>query len=104
MNPDIQTPPEFQFYVQQHGLTGKREFERNSIPGLGKSLNKAHDNLQKQVRINTLFDEKLLDAQSRLRFARGWIWVLTLTIAGSWALIFGMVKLWLEPILERVPR
>jgi hypothetical protein len=49
-------------------------------------------------------NRKLLNAQSRLRFARGWIWVLTLAMAGSWALIFGMVKLWLEPILEKVPR
>ena len=49
-------------------------------------------------------NKKLLDSESRLRFARGWIWVLTLTIIGSWGLIFGMVKLWLEPILERVPR
>jgi hypothetical protein len=47
---------------------------------------------------------ELLDAQSRLRFARGWIWVLTLAIGGSWALIALMLKLWLLPILEKVPR
>jgi len=46
----------------------------------------------------------MLDCKSKLRFARGWIWVLTLAMGGSWALIFGMIRLWLLPILEKVPR
>lgn len=52
-DPDVQTPSEFQFYVQQHGVRMPREFERGSLPGLQKSLTKAHDNLAKQVGINT---------------------------------------------------
>lgn len=49
-------------------------------------------------------DKKLLDAESKLRFFKGWIWVLGLAIAGSWAVTVSVLKLWLLPILEKVPR
>lgn len=79
--PEIQTPPEFQFYVQQNGIQKtKREFERDSIPGMQKSLSKAHDNLHKQVRINTTLYAALTDAKRR-------IWLLTLFLGGEGAIV-----------------
>jgi hypothetical protein len=49
-------------------------------------------------------DKKLLDAESKLRFAKGWIWVLGLAIVGSWGVTVSVLKLWLLPLLEKVPR
>jgi hypothetical protein len=49
-------------------------------------------------------DEQLLDARSKLRFCKGWIWVLSLAIGGSWAVTALLLKLWLIPILEKVSK
>lgn len=95
--PEIQTPPEFQFYVQQHGISkNKREFERDSIPGLQKSLSKAHDNLAKQVGINTRIYAQLLTAHRRLDRDAIKIWVLTLLLGGEGALLLWLANLVME--------
>jgi hypothetical protein len=46
----------------------------------------------------------LLDAQSSLRWAKGLIKLLSAAIVGSWAVTALLIKLWLLPILEKVPR
>ena len=81
--PEIQTPPEFQFYVQQNGIQKtQREFERDSIPGLQKSLSKAHDNLQRQMRINTQLYGELTVLQGRVSRYRGSTILLTSIVSG----------------------
>jgi hypothetical protein len=62
---------------------------------------KLKTNLQKD---KTQIDKSLLDAQSKLRWARGLISLLLVAMAGSWAVTVLVVKLWLIPILQRVPR
>lgn len=77
-DPEVQTPPEFQFYVQQNGLQEfkQREFDRNTLAGLQKSLSKAHDNLHKQVRINTTLYSQLTKAERRLDRYSIMLWIL----------------------------
>jgi hypothetical protein len=93
---------EFQYYVQEDGI--KSNWQHPSEAELVRSVNKLHTFTRQLVVEKGLMQTALLDARSKLRFSRGWIWILTLAIGGSWALIFGMVKLWLLPILEKVPR
>jgi hypothetical protein len=88
MSPDIQTPAEFQFYVEQNGLKAtQREFERNSLPGLQKSLSKAHDNLQKQVGINTRLYVQLTKAERRLDRYTIMLWILGIFLTGEGAIV-----------------
>ncbi len=94
--------PDFQYYVQEDGV--KSNWQRPSEAELVKSVNRLHTFTRQLVIEKGQMREEMLDSQSRLRFARGWIWVLTLAVGGSWALTAGMVKLWLLPILEKVPR
>lgn len=94
--PEIQTPPEFQFYVQQHGVRVVREFERNSLAGLQKSLSKAHDNLAKQVGINTRLYKDLTAAQRTLGWERIWRRVLTGAVLAQFTVLGWIVKAWLE--------
>jgi hypothetical protein len=49
-------------------------------------------------------DKTLLDAQSKLRFCRGWNWVLGSAIVLSWAVTWALVQIWLVPVLEKVAR
>lgn len=82
--PEIQTPPEFQFYVQQRGIhKTQREFERDSLPGLQKSLSKAHDNLQKQVGINTRLYKQLATLQESLKWERRKRWITTIGLMAA---------------------
>lgn len=83
LDPRSQTPSEFQFYAEQKGLPTQREFERSSIPGLEKSLNKAHDNLQKQVGINTRLYEQVTKGERRLDRYKIMLWVLTAVVIGE---------------------
>jgi hypothetical protein len=92
-DPEIQTPPEFQFYVQQHGVRSPREFERGSLAGLQKSLTKAHDNLSKQVGINTRLYVQLTATQ---RDARIWRRVLVAAVIAQWSVIGWLFRAWLE--------
>jgi hypothetical protein len=85
--PEIQTPPDFQFYVQQHGVRVIREFERGSIQGLQKSLSKAHDNLQKQVGINTRLYVQLTKAQRTGERCSTRIWILGGCVIAQFAII-----------------
>ena len=87
-DPQIQTPPEFQFYVQQHGIQkNRREFERDSIPGLQKSLSKAHDNLQRQVGINTRLYHQLTAVENSLKWERRKRWATTAVLIIAWEVI-----------------
>lgn len=97
-NPEILSPADFQFYVQQHGLQQKREFDRGSLAGLKKSLSKAHDNLSKQVGINTRLWYQLTAAQRQARRERRWRRVLTGTVSVEFTLL-----LWiLHELLARI--
>ena len=99
MAPDFQTPPEFQFYVQQNGLQElKREFDRNSLAGLQKSLSKAHDNLHKQVGINTRLYVQLTAAERRLDRYKVMLWILGLMLSGLGAGFLVLANF----VLERV--
>jgi hypothetical protein len=101
-DPETQDDTEFQYYVQQNGI--KSNWQHPSEAELIRSVNKLHTFTRQLVVEKGQIQNALLDAQSKLRFSRGWIWVLTLAMASSWGLIGGMVKLWLLPILEKVPR
>jgi hypothetical protein len=90
-DPNIQTPPEFQFYVQQHGMRAAREFERGSLQGLQKSLSKAHDNLAKQVGINTRLYVLLTAMQRTSGWERIWRRILTGLIITQFTIIGWLV-------------
>jgi hypothetical protein len=94
--------PEFQYYVQQSGI--KSNWQHPSEAELVKSVNTLHTFTRRLIAEKSQMQNALLDTKSKLRFSRGWIWILTLAVGGSWALTIAMVKLWLMPILERVPR
>jgi hypothetical protein len=85
--PEIQTPPDFQFYVQQHGVHAVREFKRDSIEGLQKSLSKAHDNLSKQVGINTRLYAQLTKAERLAERCSTRIWILGGCVIAQFAII-----------------
>jgi hypothetical protein len=94
---DIQTPAEFQFYVEQHGIRKtQREFERDSIPGLQKSLSKAHDNLHRQVGINTRLYTSLNKAQKQLGWSKIWIGILGAAVTAEFAIIGWMFEAFLH--------
>jgi hypothetical protein len=97
---DVQTPPDFQFYVQQHGVRVPREFERGSLPGLQKSLTKAHDNLAKQVGINTRLYVQLTATQRALGWERIWRRVLGAAIMAQ----FGIIGWLIQEFLHRFHR
>ena len=101
-DPEMQDETEFQYYVQQNGI--KSNWQHPSEAELVRSVNSLHTFTRQLVIEKGQIQSTLLDTKSRLRFARGWIWILTLAVAGSWALTAGMVKLWLLPILEKGPR
>jgi hypothetical protein len=92
MDPEIQTPPDFQFYVQQHGQRVIREFERGSVQGLQKSLSKCHDNLAKQVGINTRLYHQLTTAERTLGWERIWRRILTAAIVVQFGVIGWLVS------------
>jgi hypothetical protein len=97
-DPKIETPPEFKFYEEQHGVRRPREFERGSIQGLEKSLSKAHDNLAKQVGINTRLHADL----NAVKTARGWdrIWI---RILGGCVLVeFAIIGWLVSEFLRRI--
>jgi hypothetical protein len=88
MHSDLQTPPDFQFYVQRNGVTEFPSYsEPRSIVQLQHDLNKAHDNLKRQVRINTTINKKLTNAENALRWEIIWRRILTSAIAVAFALI-----------------
>jgi hypothetical protein len=91
--PEIQTPADFQFYVQQHDVRAPREFERGSLQGLQKSLSKAHDNLAKQVGINTRLYAQLTRTERRLGWERVWRRILSAAVVAAWAVILVLVKI-----------
>jgi hypothetical protein len=97
-DPNIQTPPEFQFYVQQHGMRAAREFERGSLQGLQKSLSKAHDNLVRQVGINTNLYVQLTATQRTLGWERIWRRILTGAIIAQFSIIGWLVTEFLKRI------
>ena len=88
MDPEIQTPPEFQFYVERHGV---REFppytEKRTLPQLQLDLNKAHDNLKKQVHINTRINAQLTRTERTLGWERIWRRILTAANVVEFAII-----------------
>jgi hypothetical protein len=94
--PEIQTPVEFEFYRQQHGVRATREFDRESLPGLKKSLSKAHDNLSKQVGINTRLYAALTKANRSLRWQGIWVKILSTTVAAEFVVIGWLVKAFLD--------
>lgn len=95
-DPEIQTPSEFQFYRQQAGVRAQREFDRESLPGLRKSLSKAHDNLAKQVGINTRLYSELSQAKKALGWQTIWIRVLVGAMATAFTLLGWIMKTVLE--------
>jgi len=96
-DPEIQTPPEFQFYVQQNGIRKtQREFERDSLPGLRKSLSTAHDNLQRQVGINTRLYASLLAAQRSLGSVKLALWITSAAVVAQW----GIMLVFLDHLLR----
>jgi hypothetical protein len=98
-DPEIQTPAEFQFYVQQNGVRStRREFERGSIQGLEKSLSKAHDNLQTQVGINTRLYVSLARAQKRLDWANLKMWILAGALGAEGAVLLVLWQVFLEHV------
>ena len=86
-DPKIQTPTDFQFYVNQHGVKIPREYPRDSIPGLQKSLSKAHDNLHKQVSINTRLYSHFNELQNALKWERRKRWITTAALIAAWEVI-----------------
>jgi len=89
-HPEIQTPSEFQFYVQQHGTRYQPYTEKRTMEQLQADLNKAHDNLKKQVVINTKLNTRLTTTQRQLGWQRIWTRVLTASAIGLWP-----ITLWL---------
>jgi hypothetical protein len=97
-DPEVQTPPDFQFYVQQHGVRTPREFLRGSRLGMQKSLTKAHDNLSKQVGINTRLYHDLTEAQRALRRERRWRRFLATTVSVEFTLLLWLLHEFLSRI------
>jgi hypothetical protein len=88
--PEIQTPAEFQFYAQQHGTRYQPYTAKRTMDQLQADLNKAHDNLKKQVGINTKLNTRLTTTQQSLRWERIWRRILTASAVGLWP-----ITLWL---------
>jgi len=95
-DPEIQTPADFQFYVQQNGLRAQREFDRSSLQGLQKSLSKAHDNLSKQVGINTRLYAQLTKTERALGWERIWRRILAAAVVAQFTALGWLVKAWLD--------
>lgn len=99
MHSESQTPAEFQFYVQRRGV---KEFpsysEPRTIVQLQHDLNKAHDNLKRQVRINTSINTKLSNSDTALRWERIWRRILT----GAIAVEFGLIGWLATELLHRL--
>lgn len=68
------------------------------MPGLEKSLSKAHDNLATQVGINTRLYRELTQAKNDLGRERIWRRVLVTTNCGLWAIVLILLKEFLSRI------
>lgn len=98
-DPEIQTPPDFQFYVQRHGVQQFPPYtEKRALPQLQLDLNKAHDNLKKQVHINTRINAQLTAALHTLGWERIWRRILTAAIVVQ----FGIIGWLITEFLHRI--
>ncbi len=91
-DPEIQTPPEFQFYVQKHGLRYRPYTEKRTLDQLQLDLNKAHDNLKKQVGINTNLNRQLSKTQRLLGWERIWRRILTASTIAMWPMLLWLLQ------------
>jgi hypothetical protein len=99
MDPEVQTPPDFQFYVQRHGVKQFPPYtETRSLPQLQRDLNTAHDNLKKQVHINTRINTQLTKTETALRWERIWRRILTAAIVVQFTIIGWLITEFLHRI------
>jgi hypothetical protein len=69
---------------------GSREFDRNSIAGVNKSLTKCHDVNQRLIRANGALDKRVIDLESVVDNLTTKVWILTGALS-----ICGGIILWL---------
>jgi hypothetical protein len=84
-DPEIKTLIESQCYQQQQpGRRYPREFDRESLKGLQKSLTQAHDRLAKQISINTRLNAQLAADERTVRMLS---WILGTATASAVAAV-----------------
>ena len=94
---DILRPCDYEFY-QQVPQPPQGWPERDSPKALRKSLDKAHDNLNKQRTVNDKLQKQLLDMEEVLVTERNWRkWLIT-ALALTWTSWAGAVW-WLSKVL-----
>ena len=96
-DPEVQTSPEFEFYVQQHGVKHFPPYtEKRTLPQLQLDLNKAHDNLKKQVHINTQINVQLTKTERTLGWVRIWSRILTAATLVEFGIIGWLISEFLK--------
>src|SRR6266567_2243670 len=85
MDPEIQQPTEFEYYIAQHGRV--TDYSKRSNAQLIKDVNKLHEFLRKLLREKDIINEKLAHAIEKLHWEVIWRRILTAAVLGQWAVI-----------------
>jgi hypothetical protein len=85
-DPNLMEPGDLDYY----SLNGTREFPRDSLPGLQKSLRKAHENLTKQVDVNRKLNAQIGVLLASKRSERLWRRILTAAVIACWGVILAL--------------
>lgn len=90
MDPEIQNPTEFAYYVAQNGIS--TDWSKRSHAQLVKDVNVLHDFVRKLVKEKDEINAKLADALDRLKWEGIWVKILTAAVVAQWFAIGVLVK------------